>query len=78
MPTEIKILHASCCAKGSPIKAFIEQIANENNLEIQIEEFSEMSDTMMYGTMVFPSLVVNNKVYDFKQYQTTEKLLSIL
>ena len=78
MNTEIKILHSSCCATGSPIKAHIEKIASENNISISIEELSELQDTMVYGTMVFPSIVVNGKVYDFKKYSAAENLLSIL
>ena len=78
MATEIKILHSSCCATNSPIKNQIESIANKNNIEVSITELSEMQDTMSYGTMTFPSIVVKGKVYDYKKYFTEEKLLSIL
>ena len=78
MNTEIKILHSSCCATGSPIKTHIEKIASKNNIEVSIEEFSELKDTMIYGTAIFPSIVVKGKVYDFKKYQTEDALLSIL
>ena len=78
MSKDIKILHSSCCAVGSPIKAHIENIASKNNLEISIEELSELEDTMVYGTMTFPSIVVNGEVYDYKKYWTEDKLLSIL
>ena len=78
MTTDIKILHASCCAKGSPIKAFIERVAIKNNLEVQIEELSELKDTMLYGTTTFPSLVIQGKTYDFKNYSTEQQLLTLL
>ncbi|MCC4227143.1 thioredoxin family protein [Zunongwangia profunda] len=78
MNTEIKILHSSCCAKGSPIKEQLEKLAKENNLSITIEELSEMQDTMVYGTMSFPSLVVNNQVYDFKKLKSDADILSII
>lgn len=78
MNTEIKILHSSCCAKGSPIKEQLEEIAKKNNLNISIEELSKLEDTMVYGTMIFPSLVINGKVYDYKKYNTNDKLLSLL
>lgn len=78
MKTEIKILHSSCCASGSPIKAHIEKIATDNNIEVSIEELSDLKDTMVYGTMIFPSIVVHGKTYDYKKYWTEEKLLSIL
>lgn len=78
MKTEIKILHSSCCAKGSPIKDQIEEIASKNNIEVIIEELSELKDTMIYGTMIFPSLVIRGKVYDYKKYSKEEQLVSIL
>lgn len=78
MNTEIKILHSSCCAKGSPIKQQIEQLATKNNLNISIEELSELKDTMIYGTMIFPSLVIKGKVYDYKRYNSDEKLLTLI
>lgn len=78
MKTEIKILHSSCCAKGSPIKAQIEKLASENNISISIEELSELKDTIIYGTMTFPSLVINGNVYDYKHYASDAKLLALL
>jgi len=78
MKTEIIILHSSCCATGSPIKPFIEKVASEHNVEVNIKELSELQDTMVYGTMTFPSIVVNGKVYEFKKYATEDKLVSIL
>lgn len=78
MNTEIKILHSSCCAKGSPIKEQIEKIASQNNITVSIEEFSELKDTIIYGTMSFPSLVINGKVYDYKQYASDTKLLALI
>lgn len=78
MSTEVKILHAACCGKNSPIKSQIEQIANQHNLELCIEELFELKDTMSYGIMTLPALVVNGKAYAYRSYQSDEKLLSIL
>ena len=78
MKTEIKILHSSCCVEGSPIKSQIERVALKNNLEVEIEELSELEDTMVFGTMTFPSIVVHGKVYDYRMFYKEEKLLSIL
>ncbi|WP_299105678.1 thioredoxin family protein [uncultured Tenacibaculum sp.] len=78
MSTDIKILHASCCAKNSQIKKQIEEITSKNNMNVSIEEFSKIEDTMKFGTMVFPSIVVNGKVYDYRTHNSEEKLLSIL
>lgn len=78
MSTEIKILHSSCCAINSPIKARIERIAKHNDLQVSITELSEFKDTMVYGAVTFPALVIYGKVYDYKIFKTDEQLLSIL
>ena len=78
MNTEVKILHSSCCAKGSPIKEQLEKLAQENNLSITIEELSEMQDTMVYGTMSLPSLVINGKVHAYKSFNSDAELLAAL
>lgn len=78
MNTEIKILHASCCAKNSQIKNHIEEVASKNNKNVVIEEFSKLEDTMKFGTMTFPSIVVNGKVYDYRTHWSEEKLLTII
>lgn len=78
MSTEISILHSPCCATQSPIKAQIEKIAKENNLEVRIKELTEIEDIMPYGVMSFPALVVNGKVYDYKKISSDKALLSIL
>lgn len=78
MNTEIKILHASCCGAKTPIKAQLERIAQQNNLNLTIVELSDLQETMAFGTMTFPSLVVNGKVYDYKKIKSDEQLLSLL
>ena len=78
MSTEIKILHSSCCATNSPIKSFIEAVAKKHDKQVEITELSDLSDTMQYGTMTFPSLVINGKVYDFKKVNHERKLAEII
>lgn len=78
MKTEIKILHASCCSKNDSIRKQIESLLKSKEIEAEIQDLTELSDTMVYGTMTFPSIVINGIVYDYKQYSTDEKLLAIL
>jgi len=78
MTTEIKILHSSCCAKGSPIKQQLEKIALANNLSLDIEELSQLEDTMVYGTMSFPSIVINGDVYDYKSFKSDKDIVAAL
>lgn len=78
MSKEIKILHSSCCSVGSPIKEQIEKVAAQNNISVEIEELSELKDTMVFGTMTFPSIVIDGAVYDYKKVSSDEQLASIL
>lgn len=78
MSTEIKILHSSCCGAKSPIKEQLRAIAEKNNLDISITELSDLQETMAFGTMTFPSLVIKGKVYDYKKINSEELLISIL
>lgn len=78
MSNDIKILHSSCCSKGSPIREQIEKIAAVNGLQVSIEELSELKDTMAFGTMSFPSIIVNGKAYDYKKHSSDDKLAALL
>lgn len=78
MKTDIKILHSACCATGSPIKGQIEKVAAENHIPVTIEELSDMADTMVYGTMAFPSIVVNGTVHDYRTVTSEDQLVAIL
>ena len=78
MRTEVIILHSSCCATNSPIKSFVEKVAEKSNKTVSITEYSDMADTMQYGTMTFPSLVINGKVHDFKKINDEVKLAKLL
>lgn len=78
MSTEVKILHSACCASNSPIKERLENLAHEHGLDLNIEELSKLEDTMVYGTMAFPSLVVNGKVHNYRLFISDEQLLTAL
>lgn len=76
--TTVKILHSSCCSIFPPIREQVERVARQNNLQVEVEEFSEMKDTMLYGALSFPSLVIHGKVYSYAEYAEDEKLVTIL
>jgi glutaredoxin len=78
MKTDVKILHAACCATNSPIKSFIEEVAKNYKKEVEITEYSDLMETMQFGTTTFPSLVINGKVYDFKKINDASKLHKLL
>ncbi|PWJ42916.1 thioredoxin family protein [Sediminitomix flava] len=78
MSTEIKILHSSCCSKNSPIRSQIEAVAKAKGIEVNIQELSDIQETMAYGAMSFPSIVVNGKLYDYKKLSSDDQLAAIL
>ena len=75
---KVTILHSACCASKSPIKNEISEIATANNIELSIEELSELQDNITFGTMTFPSIVINGQVYDYKKYRSPKMLLALL
>ena len=78
MKKEIIILHSACCAKGSPIREQIEKVASENNIKVEVKELSDFNDTLKFGTLEFPSIVVNGKTHSYRKYNTDEDVLKII
>lgn len=76
--TTVKILHSSCCSIFPPIREQIERIAAGKEIQVEVEELSEMKDTMLYGALRFPSLVIHGKVYSYDEYAEDDKLVTLL
>jgi len=76
--TKVKILHSSCCSIFPPIREQVERVAAGKNIQVEVEELSEMKDTMLYGALRFPSLVIHGKVYSYDEYAEDEKLVALL
>ena len=75
---EIIILHAACCAEGSPVKEQIEKVSNEAGVPVEIKELHELQDTMPYGTMNFPTMVIDGELFPYRSHHTDEQIKEIL
>lgn len=59
---DIKVLGPGCmnCTK---LANMCEEVANENNIKIQLEKIIDVDKFMDYGVMLTPALIVNNKLF---------------
>lgn len=78
MSIDIKILQSSCCGPSAPVKQEIEEAAARAGVEVNIEQPTDLQEIMKYGTMTFPSIVVNGEVYDYKEFEKPESLINLL
>ncbi|MEX0904452.1 MAG: thioredoxin family protein [Balneolaceae bacterium] len=78
MSIDIKILQLSCCGPSAPVKEEIEQAAAKAGVSVTIEQPNDLQEIMKYGTMTFPSIVVNGQVYDYKEFENGDKLADVL
>ena len=74
MNHQVKILHSSCCANDTSLKTKIEEATKRTNFQCDIQELSDLQDTLHYGTTNFPSLVVDNYIIDLKMFDSSDKL----
>lgn len=77
MSIDIKILQSSCCGPSVQVKQEIENAAAKAGVEVTIEQPTDLEMIMKYGTMTFPSIVVNGKVYDYKEFENSENLVNL-
>ncbi|MEX0929772.1 MAG: thioredoxin family protein [Balneolales bacterium] len=78
MSIDIKILQSSCCGPSAPVREEIEQAAARAGVEVAIEQPTDLQEIMQYGTMTFPSIVVNGQVYDYEEFENGDKLANLL
>jgi len=78
MSIDIKILQSACCGPAVPVKEEILKAASQAGVEVTIDEPSEIHEIMKYGTLTFPSIVVNGKVHDYKEFERTDELVNLL
>ncbi|AZQ62734.1 thioredoxin family protein [Flammeovirga pectinis] len=78
MKKVVKVLHQSCCGVNPNIKNQLKRIAAENNVAIDVLDVTDMMETMQYGTMDFPSIVVDGKVHSYRQNNTDEAVKEML
>lgn len=57
----VKVLGTGCASCKATVK-LVEEIAQEKEVEIQLEKVEEMADIMSYGVMSTPGVVIDGKV----------------
>ena len=78
MSIDIKILQSACCGPDLPVKDEIKTTATNAGVDVTIEQPTELEEVMKYGTMTFPSIVVNGEVHDYSKFKDQEKLEALL
>ncbi|MEX1268738.1 MAG: thioredoxin family protein [Balneolaceae bacterium] len=78
MSIDIKILQSTCCGPAAPVREEIEQAAAKAGVSVTIEQPSDLQEIMKYGTMTFPSIVVNGSVYDYEEFGSANDLAELL
>jgi len=78
MRIDIKILQSACCGPAVPVKEHILKAAGLAGVEVTIDEPSEIQEIMKYGTLTFPSVVVNGRVHEYKEFENTDELVNLL
>ncbi|WP_138431943.1 thioredoxin family protein [Fodinibius saliphilus] len=79
MCIDIKILKSSCCkTTDSIITDQLEAASTNTGTNFDLEILSDLQETMKYGAINFPSLVVNGEVYDYADFNTVQDLELIL
>lgn len=78
MSIDIKILQSTCCGSSDDITKNVKEAITKAGIEASIEKPTDLQEVMAYGTMTFPSIVINGKVYDFKEFNSADKLAEFL
>ncbi|WP_440999902.1 thioredoxin family protein [Fodinibius sp. SL11] len=79
MRITVKILQSACnCSSSKEIKDEIKQAADEEGLSVEIEETSDLQETMKYGTTNFPALVIDEEVRSYENIGGLDGLKQLL
>lgn len=78
MSIDIKILQSACCGPDIPVKEQIETAAANAGMDVTIEQPTDLQEIMQYGTMTFPSIVVNGEVHAYSKFEQPEELEALL
>ncbi|MDP4116043.1 MAG: thioredoxin family protein [Bacteroidota bacterium] len=73
----VKIL-GSGCAKCNKLTEKVKEVAEKNNIHIELEKVTDFQEIMKYGIMMTPGLVVNEKVRSYGVIPKDEEILTYL
>ena len=78
MSIDVKILKSSCCTTGETIVEKLKNASAKTDADIHLETLSDLQETMKYGVMNFPSVVIEGEVYSEEEINDSQKLEQIL
>lgn len=78
MSIDVKILRSSCCTAGNAIEEELDTASANAEVNIRTEILSDLQETMRYGVISYPSIVVDGKVYDYNNIDELQDLEQIL
>jgi predicted thioredoxin/glutaredoxin len=78
MSLEVKILKSSCCTTGNEITEKLKDASANADVDIHLETLSDLQETMKYGVMNFPSIVIEGEVYNYDNLNDSQDLEQIL
>jgi len=78
MSIDVKILKSSCCTTGETLAEKLKKASAKTNADIRLETLTDLQETMKYGVMNFPSVVINDEVYSGEEINDSQKLEQIL
>ncbi len=75
---KITIYGTSCCSRCSEVVDLVEEVAKENNLNVEIEKINDPIKAVEKGIMSLPALAVDGEVKSTGKVLTKEEIKEIL
>ncbi len=78
MSIDVKVLKSSCCTTGNAIKEELNTASANVEVDIRTEILSDLQETMKYGAINFPSIVIDGEVYNYDNIDGLEGMEQLL
>ncbi len=75
---KIIIYGTNCCSKCSEVVDLVEEVAKENNLNVEIEKINDPIKAVEKGIMSLPALTLDGEVKSTGKVLTKEEIKEIL
>ncbi|MDP4116890.1 MAG: thioredoxin family protein [Bacteroidota bacterium] len=74
---KVKIL-GSGCAKCNRLTEKVKEVAEKNNIQIEVEKITDIQEIVKSGIMMTPGLVINEKVKSYGIIPKDDEILNFL
>lgn len=78
MSIEVKILKSSCCTTGESLTKKLKEASANADIDIHLEILTNLKETMKYGVVKFPSVVIDGDVFTYDEINDSQGLEQIL